>query len=58
MKAFISGLVAAVVLAIVAGVALSAVAEPAYKAFATSEVRVGNPGHNLVGSNWSGLPSH
>lgn len=57
MKAFVSGLVAAVVLAIVAGVILSSVSQPAYKAFASSETRVGNPGHNLVGSNWSGLPS-
>ena len=57
MKSFIAGLIAAVVLAVVAGVILTSVQEPAYKAFASAETRVGNPGHNLVGSNWSGLPS-
>lgn len=55
MKAFIAGLVASIVVAVVAGVILSVVAQPVYRAFASSETRVGNPGHNLVGANWSGL---
>lgn len=55
MKAFIAGLAAAVVLAVCAGVVLSAAARPAWRVFASSETRVGNPGHNLVGTNWSGL---
>ncbi|MGH7071490.1 MAG: hypothetical protein ACREFO_15950 [Acetobacteraceae bacterium] len=55
MNAFIAGLVASLVLAVVAGVVLSEVQQPAYRAFASSETRVGNPGHNLVGANWSGL---
>lgn len=52
MKSFIAGVAVAVVIAVCAGFVLTAVAQPAYKAFATSETRVGNPGHNLVGSNW------
>ncbi len=52
MKAFIAGVVVAVVIAVGAGFILTAVAQPAYKSFATSETRVGNPGHNLVGPNW------
>ncbi|PWJ86220.1 hypothetical protein C7441_10199 [Pseudaminobacter salicylatoxidans] len=51
MKAFISAVIAAIILAIAGSFALAAVQEPAYKAFATSGARVGDPGHNLVG-NW------
>lgn len=55
MRAFILSLCVAAVLAVAAGLLFGAEQEPAYRAFATSGARVGDPGHNLVGQNWSGL---
>ncbi|MBB6181604.1 hypothetical protein HNQ75_003592 [Rhizobium flavum] len=31
-------------------------AEPAWQVYSTEGARVGDPGHNLVGENWSGNP--
>ncbi|PLT87475.1 hypothetical protein FB009_12721 [Sinorhizobium medicae] len=31
-------------------------AEPAWEVYSTDGARVGDPGHNLVGKNWSGEP--
>lgn len=31
-------------------------AEPAWEVYRTEGARVGDPGHNLVGKNWSGEP--
>ncbi len=51
---------ASVLIAIVIGVAaafiLNTVQRPAYEVYSTSSTRVGEPGHNLVGENWSGNP--
>jgi hypothetical protein len=52
MKIVLAGIAAAILLGIVAGVVLPSVREPAYQAFSTSSTRVGEPGSNLVGSEW------
>lgn len=56
MGVVLSGILVAVVLAVGAGFILSAEQEPAYEAFSTTSTRVGDPGENLVGPNWSGEP--
>jgi hypothetical protein len=55
MKIVLSGILLACLLAVVASVVLGDAQRPAYEVFATESTRVGDPGHNLVGSNWSGL---
>lgn len=55
MKAFLVAVVVAVALGVVAGVLLSSENLTAYEAYSTSGARVSDPGHNLVGENWSGL---
>jgi hypothetical protein len=50
MRIMILSIVAAIILAVVAASVLDAMQEPAYEAYATSSVRVGDPGSNLVGS--------
>ena len=51
---------ASVLIAIVIGVAaafiMNTAQRPAYEVYSTSSTRVGEPGHNLVGENWSGNP--
>ncbi len=56
MKVIISGIVAAVVLAALGAYVLTGEQKPAWEVYSTSSARVGNPGHNLVGPNWSGEP--
>lgn len=55
MKAFIAALILVIAIGAAAGWLMAREEEPAYAAFATSGARVDNPGHNLVGPNWSGL---
>lgn len=55
MKIIVSSILAAGILSVAAAFLLGEVQEPAYEAFATSSTRVGNPGDNLVGRNWTGL---
>jgi hypothetical protein len=58
MNAILTGIVVAVAIAIGTGYVLPKKGQHlAWKAFTTSSVRVGDPGHNLVGSAWTGLPS-
>ncbi|HEX2019945.1 MAG TPA: hypothetical protein VGO17_13475 [Aurantimonas sp.] len=52
MKAILSGIVVALVVAVIASFALSEVQRPAYERYSTSSVRVGEPGDNLVGQDW------
>jgi hypothetical protein len=52
----ISGIVVAIALGVVSAFALRGSQEPAYEAYSTSSTRVGDPGYNLVGKNWSGEP--
>jgi hypothetical protein len=56
MNIVISGIVVAIALGVVSAFALRGSQEPAYEAFSTSSTRVGDPGYNLVGKNWSGEP--
>jgi hypothetical protein len=56
MGVILSGIVVAVALAIGAGVILRGEQELAWEVYSTSSTRVGDPGENLVGPNWSGEP--
>ena len=56
MNVVISGIVVAVALGVVSAFALRGSQEPAYAAYSTSSTRVGDPGYNLVGKNWTGDP--
>jgi hypothetical protein len=47
----------AVALALAAGAAFFRVQEPVYRAQPGPGVRVGDPGHNLVGQGWTGNPT-
>ena len=55
MKVILSGIVLACLLAVVASLLLGDAQRPAYQVFATSQTRVGDPGFNLVGPDWSRL---
>jgi hypothetical protein len=54
MKIILLSAVVALVLGYAAFFVLSGEQRPAYEAFSTSSVRVGEPSHNLVGPDWSG----
>lgn len=53
MRAIFSGIVLAVAVAVIAGFVLAEVQKPSFEVYATSSTRVGDPGDNLVGSNWT-----
>jgi hypothetical protein len=55
MKVILLSIAVALVLGYAAFFVLSDEQRPAYEAFSTSSVRVGEPSHNLVGPDWSGL---
>jgi hypothetical protein len=57
MKAFLLSVAVAIVLGAAAAAILDATQQRAYEAYATSAARVSDPGHNLVGREWSGEPS-
>jgi hypothetical protein len=44
-------------MALVAGASFYMAQEPVYRAQLGPGVRVGDPGHNLVGEDWTGDPS-
>jgi hypothetical protein len=56
MKVIFGSLLIAVVIAVAAAFVLNATQRPSYEVYSTQSVRVGDPGHNLVGENWSGNP--
>lgn len=56
MRVILAGFVAALIIGAVAGLILRQEQRPAWQAFASSATRVGDPGHNLVGKDWSGEP--
>lgn len=56
MKVIILSAVAALAVAFAASFVLSREQEPAYEAFVGSGARVGDPGNNLVGPQWTGDP--
>ncbi len=57
MKVIILSAVAALLLGYAAWFVLGREQEPAYEAFVGSGARVGDPGHNLVGPEWTGNPT-
>lgn len=56
MRVILIATLAALVLSIGAAMILRTGQEDSWQAYSTSSTRVGNPGHNLVGQNWSGEP--
>jgi hypothetical protein len=57
MKMILGAIAVAIVLGVGAALVLDTTQRPAYEVYsADSTVRVGDPGHNLVGENWSGNP--
>ena len=56
MRTLVSGIAAAIILAVIAGVLFSAVREPVYTVYSSSSTRLGEPGTNLVGKAWTGNP--
>ena len=56
MNIVLSGIAAALGLGVISAFVLRADQTPAWEAYSTSSTRVGDPGYNLVGKNWSGEP--
>jgi DNA-binding transcriptional regulator of glucitol operon len=54
MKTIVLAVIATLAIAAAAAAVLSGSQRTAYQAYATSGARVSEPGHNLVGPNWSG----
>lgn len=55
LKVMILSAIVAIALAYAAALVLDRQQEPAYQAYQGSGARVGDPGENLVGPNWTGL---
>jgi hypothetical protein len=57
MGVILTGIVVAIALAIGAGFVLSDAQKPAWQAYSEQgSTRVGDPGENLVGQDWTGEP--
>ena len=56
MGVILTGIVAAIVIAVGAGFVLREQQEPAWQVYSTQSTRVGDPGANLVGADFSGEP--
>jgi hypothetical protein len=56
MKVIFASVLIAIVIGVAAAFILNTAQRPAYEVYSTSSTRVGEPGHNLVGENWSGNP--
>ncbi len=56
MGVILAGIVAAAVLAVGAGFILRSEQRAAYEVYSTGSTRVGDPGQNLVGPQWTGEP--
>ena len=56
MGVILTGIIAAAAIAVGAGFVLRGEQELAWEAYSTPSTRVGDPGQNLVGPNWSGEP--
>jgi hypothetical protein len=54
MKAVLSGIVIAFCVAVLASLVLGGTQRPSFEAYSTQAVRVGDPGHNLIGPAWDG----
>jgi hypothetical protein len=49
MKVFLAALLFAAIVAVGVSILLNTIQQPSYVAFTTDGVRVGDPGHNLIG---------
>ena len=60
MGMILTGIVVAVAIAFGAGYFLlnAQQQQPAWQVYSTDSTRVGDPGHNLVGQNWTGEPGN
>ena len=60
MGMILTGIVVAVAIAFGAGYFLLNAQQqrPAWQVYSTDSTRVGDPGHNLVGQNWTGEPGN
>lgn len=58
MGMILTGIVVALAIAVGAGIFLmnAPQQQPAWQTYSTESTRVGDPGHNLVGQDWSGEP--
>jgi hypothetical protein len=54
MKMLLAGIAAAILAAVVIGAFLPVDPKLAWQAFTSTNVRVGDPGSNLVGPDWTG----
>jgi hypothetical protein len=57
MKVILLSMIVALALGGGAAYLLETTQQEAYQAYSTTGARVDDPGHNLVGENWSGQPS-
>jgi hypothetical protein len=55
MGILVISIIAAILLAVSAGLVLSTSQRPAYEARVLPTVRLDDPGHNLVGRDWTGI---
>jgi hypothetical protein len=55
MKIIVMAIVVSLLLAAGAGLILSTMQKPVYEVHSFPSVRLDDPGHNLVGPDWSGL---
>ncbi len=60
MGMILTGIVVAVAIAFGAGYFLlnAQQQQPAWQVYSTDSTRVGDPGHNLVGQDWTGEPGN
>ncbi|MCF6119349.1 hypothetical protein L2449_21150 [Mesorhizobium muleiense] len=58
MGMILTGIVVSIVIAFGAGYFLLSAQQqqPAWQVYSSESTRVGDPGHNLVGQNWTGEP--
>jgi hypothetical protein len=54
VRTILAGICVTLALAVVAAFALSEAQKDSFQVYATQSVRVGDPGHNLVGPKWNG----
>jgi uncharacterized membrane protein len=53
MKVFLAAMVFAAIMAVGGAFVLNSIQMPSYVAFSTGGARVGDPGNNLVGTDWN-----
>jgi hypothetical protein len=53
MKVFLTAMVFAAIIAVGGAFVLNSIQMPSYVAFSTGGARVGDPGNNLVGTDWN-----